>query len=47
MVTTPGGRLSEAMDNIRMSESGILYTLRTVREPIVDYQEARGISRNE
>lgn len=47
MGTASGSRLNGAFDNIRMSESGILYTLRTVREPIVDYQEARGISRNE
>lgn len=46
-MVTSGGRLSEAIENMRMSESGILYTLRTVREPIVDYQEARGVSRTE
>lgn len=46
-MVTSGGRLSEAIENMRMSQSGVLYTLQTVREPIVDYQEARGISRNE
>lgn len=47
MVTTSGSRLTEAFDSIRMSESGILFALQTVREPIVDYLEARGISRTE
>ncbi|XP_057670920.1 uncharacterized protein LOC130902682 [Diorhabda carinulata] len=33
--------------NLKMTESAILSTLRSVRAPIVNYQETRGVSRNE
>lgn len=32
---------------LKMSQSGILYTLHMIREPVVDYQESRGVPRNE
>ncbi|VEN35872.1 unnamed protein product [Callosobruchus maculatus] len=39
-----GGMVSQ---KLRISQSQILGMLRTVREPIVDYQENRGVSRTE
>lgn len=32
---------------MHLSKSGLLYTLNLIRDPVVDYQEKRGISRNE
>ncbi|KAF7277795.1 hypothetical protein GWI33_009213 [Rhynchophorus ferrugineus] len=32
---------------MHLSKSGLLYTLNLIRDPVVDYQEKRGVSRNE
>ncbi|XP_030758356.1 uncharacterized protein LOC115884050 isoform X2 [Sitophilus oryzae] len=47
-----GPQAAQAMENaqtskMRVSKSGLLYTLHMIREPVVDYQEARGVPRNE
>jgi len=31
----------------KFTKSGLLSTLQTLREPVVDYQETRGVPRNE
>lgn len=47
--TVPAGGLNESIKQMPMSmtHSGILQGLKSVREPIVDYQETRGVSRTE
>ncbi|KAJ8921841.1 hypothetical protein NQ315_008473 [Exocentrus adspersus] len=42
-----GGAAPTGFSIMNASPSYILQTLRTVREPIVDYQEGRGVPRNE
>ncbi|XP_060524328.1 uncharacterized protein LOC132700800 isoform X2 [Cylas formicarius] len=41
------GTPKAAPEQLRVSESRILYTLNMIREPVVEYQEARGIPRTE
>ncbi|CAH2014238.1 unnamed protein product [Acanthoscelides obtectus] len=42
-----GGTAEMVSQKLRISQSAIIGMLRTVREPIVDYQENRGLSRTE
>ncbi|KAL1491792.1 hypothetical protein ABEB36_012336 [Hypothenemus hampei] len=41
------GQNKSEQNNVKFTQSGLLYTLNMIREPVVDYQEARGVPRNE
>ncbi|KAJ8927365.1 hypothetical protein NQ314_020140 [Rhamnusium bicolor] len=45
-INLPPG-VSETVKKMKMSQTGVLYTLHTLREPIVEYQETRGVPRSE
>ncbi|XP_023020631.1 uncharacterized protein [Leptinotarsa decemlineata] len=50
MVSSPiqlSATVPEAVRKMHVSQSSVLRSLRSVREPIISYQETRGVSRNE